>query len=834
MLKRLPFPMLLCALLLLVSFAMPAAAQTDLLEITVNAGFDGRYRGNMWMPLFVRVRNDGDAVSGRLVVRPETSGSVVDNTFSTAIELPSGARKSTTLYIIPSGFGQQVRVELIDNNGNVRASSNARIQGMNILDTLYVVVTAAASGSVDLTGVRTNGYEAYQANWSIEHLPTYAAALQAVDLMFISDIDTGTLTQAQRDAVSDWVAAGGHLIVTGGANWQATAAGLRELLPFEPTGSALYPVHAGLARWSQAVTDNNQNEADSSTLVATGTTKDGAQVLVEAGENVPLIVRRSYGSGVVDYLAADPNALPLRGWTGLDSVWFALISSREPLPSWGHSYTNWVSAQSATQIIPGFNLLPDTLALCGFLALYIALIGPLNYFLLNRLNRREYAWFSIPALILIFSTVAWVTGFNLRGTDVTLNRMTLIQTWSDVERARVDGLVGLLAPRRANYTVTLDDGIMLRTVPQQGSTGPFSAALAGPDIQQSDLFQAFEFPVDASFIAGFNASGTMPRPDIGGQASLTFIGEELQTVRGAVSNASEWTLVDPLLLARGTAHRLDADLLPGDTVTFDFELTPEDAPAAQRVDTSPRTIYYYSSSFDYATSEQSMLDILGEDVYNTTAPYYYGYGSYYNNPNDPNWQENTRRRAFLSSFLTDYFSSTGRGDRVYLVGWAQVSPEVIEVPNVTWRTQDLTLVVVELETQVVPSTSRVTISSDRFTWITRYRDNINAIGPYNLTMYTDGEIIFRFTPLPDAVLSRVDRLVLFIDSDNLSAGVTLELWNWDERQWEAIEVGRSQFSIPNPARYLGPQNAVEIRVARQPSDLSLNIRSLWIEQRGSY
>src|SRR5262249_49781304 len=143
--------------LLLLSFAMPAVAQdTSLLQIDVNAGFDGRYRGNMWMPLFIRVRNDGDDISGRLVVRPETSVSVVDNTFSTAIDLPSGSRKSTLLYIVPSGFGSQVRVELISNDGAVLSSANQRIQSVNTLDTLYVVVTAAASGSVDMTGVRSN------------------------------------------------------------------------------------------------------------------------------------------------------------------------------------------------------------------------------------------------------------------------------------------------------------------------------------------------------------------------------------------------------------------------------------------------------------------------------------------------------------------------------------------------------------------------------------------------------------------------------------------------------------------------------------------------------
>ncbi|MBK8024647.1 MAG: hypothetical protein IPK19_25295 [Chloroflexi bacterium] len=39
------------------------------------------------------------------------------------------------------------------------------------------------------------------------------------------------LNSGQIRAPTDWVASGGHLIVTGGANSQATAAGLSDLLP---------------------------------------------------------------------------------------------------------------------------------------------------------------------------------------------------------------------------------------------------------------------------------------------------------------------------------------------------------------------------------------------------------------------------------------------------------------------------------------------------------------------------------------------------------------------------------------------------------------------------
>ncbi|MBK8024645.1 MAG: hypothetical protein IPK19_25285 [Chloroflexi bacterium] len=50
------------------------------------------------------------------------------------------------------------------------------------------------------------------------------------------------------------------------------------------------------------------------------------------------------------------------------------------------------------------------LPLFGFLALYILLVGPANYFLLSRINRREWAWVTIPILILVFSALAHTLG----------------------------------------------------------------------------------------------------------------------------------------------------------------------------------------------------------------------------------------------------------------------------------------------------------------------------------------------------------------------------------------------------------------------------------------
>lgn len=868
-----PKRILVFALLLvfLLPLSMTSAQNAPRVTLAVIPGFDGRFRDDMWAPLLIRAANDGADVSGRLVVRPETSGNIVNNTYSTPVNLPSGSRQNVLLYIVPSAMGSNLRVELLDSSDTVITSQAATMRSLQPQDQLYVVITSAANGSVDMSGASISGNNAFQANWGVENLPEVSAVLSAVDMLLITDADTALISTRQQQALADWIIGGGHLIVTGGTAWQSTAAGLLDLLPMNPTGSTTVDNLTALADWTgrpdirrNAFEEAQQGEDPEaaqelppelaeSTVIATGTTTDDAEVLVVGQGGAPLVSRRQYGAGYIDYLAADPNAAPLRNWDGLTNLWFSLRTSVEPRPSWGNGFLQWQYATNAVQIIPGFNLLPSTAALCLFLIAYIALVGPANYLILSRLNRREWAWLTMPILIIAFSALAWLTGFNLRGNEVTLNRISVIQSFPDAPRARVDELTGLLSPRRANYSLAMLDGSALQTIPQTNvitGGGPFTSSNEViADIQQTDTFRAADVPVDASFIAGFYTRGMIERPDVGGRATIFFdgSGQRSTVVRGAVTNSTDFTLEDAVLLTRGGVERI-GDLTPGETQDFEIDISPELAPAASVPDrttltTNPYSYYgYYGGSIPY-NPERTILEILGEDVYNTTTPYggygYYG-GPYYGGGtppslSEPEVEENNRRRAFLSSFMIDLFGITGRGDEVYLIGWSSRAVLPIELQGAGSRSQDATLYVIKLETERPSASGSVTITPDRFTWVTRSRLNTNVTTPFNISLYSSGEVVFRFTPLPDARLSDVNRMILRLESANYGASeIPIEIWNWRTGQWDEYKLNTMTYTFTDPADYVGPENAVEIRLSSVDAGLTMNIGAITIEQRGRF
>ncbi len=809
--------------LLLLLFTHIAYAQSPTITLNVQAGFNGYFRDSQWTPVIIQAANSGDDASGRLVVRPETSGAGLLNTYSTPITLARGAQQTAFLYITARSFTTSIRVEMIDNDGNVIAQQDADLHSIQDQDELSVVVSDSPIGSVDLTGVHAANDNGYQADWKIADLPTQG--LDSVNLMLISDIDSSTLSSAQKQAISDWIAAGGHLIVTGGQNWQGTAAGVGNLLPITPSGSKAVDGLQPLGNWL-----HDSGDLSAQTVVATGTVNSGGQVIAAAADGTPLLVRRTLGAGVVDYLAADPNNAPLRGWNGLPDLWFTLATNNNPQPGWGGGFVNWNSAESAAEILPGYDPLPDILPLCGFLALYIALIGPLNYLVLNRINRREWAWITIPLFILAFSVLSYGLGFNLRGNEATLNRLAVVQTWNDSDRAHVDELVGLLSPRRTEYTLTAPADTALRPIPNPPQTTGLLTqnTQSSVEISESDQFAAKNFNVDASFIAGFHMSGAIAKPKISGQATLgydTVAGQ--QVVRGSVTNNSTLTLTEPVILARGVAYVINQPLKPGDVVPFNLTISGANPPPpALRAPNATPSVFSYRS---VGSNQQSVIDILGTGNYNnniTRLPL-----------NDTTQQQIERRRQyFLSSFVDDYYNSVGRGDHVYLAGWTGSVPLDTQVTGANYNSQDTTLYLVQLDAQAdQPTTGSVTISPDRFTWVTMAYSGAGDISPIDLEMQPSEEASFRFTPQPDAVLKQVTSLTITAQDLSISGqSIPVYLWNWQTQQWESVKVNDQNTTVSDPARFLGPDNAVQVRLVADDIGGYVRVGSIQVGEMGTF
>ena len=813
----------------------PAAGQgnfRDVIEMSVEVGFDSFFRPGVWTPVSVNLKNNGESVVGRLVIRPETSGIVVGNAFSSAIDLPSGSEKSALLNIKARSFPDDVRVELIDNDGLVRASQEAGLIDLSPQDQLYAVVTGPNSAPPGLTGAHIGGFEAEQANWGINDIPDFAQSLEALDMMLLINIDSEGLSSSQRNAIRQWVEGGGHLIVCGGPTGLISAAGLAELLPLTPQDSRSLNNLNALARFS----GDSRAGLSQRAIISLGALHEDAQVLAAQGD-IPLLARRSLGAGLVDFLAADPTLEPLASWNKLSDLWLTLLATRAPHPAWREGFTQPTWGAEAVANLPGVDLLPPLQTLCLFLVSYIVLIGPLNYLILSRLRRNGWAWFTIPLVIFCFAGIAWTVGFNLRGSEVIISRLTLVESYADGDEARVEQFVGLLSPRRAAYSLAVPESHFLAVA---GATAPSNIFASNTiqtatEISQAGGFSAQDFTVDGGIFANFSVSGRIPKPAIDGSFTLDYeiaeSGRMIAAYQGLISNNSEVTLRDAVILGPSLSYRLDQDFAPGDIVTLDRETLladVTDGPAQPNsLEAHISRILNSLSPFSGSGRNITIKDLQGDRYLRTRS---------FINAETTSERQAAREQAFLASFMVDQFGSSARGSGLFLLGWSDEWRRDLSISGAGWSSVDTTLYLIELDVDIELPAQRATLTTENFSWMTLDRQGVIDNGTDGFSLFEEQSVEFLFHPLPGLAMDRVEHMLVDVDrGGGYGQALHLELYNWLKEEYDTFYFrdGR-ELELSAPQRYLGPGQAVRIRLRYGEGMGTARVRKIRIEQTGRY
>lgn len=782
--------------------ALEPLPQTDpRVELSLTAGYNGYFRSGQWLPVRINASNLGDDVAGDVRVRTGDLSSIAATTYSAPLDLPRGARKQVFLYVSLDGFTQDLQVEMVNPQGDVIGRASTRVRSVDRSDVLYAVITASPLGAVDLTGVAPGIATARQASWRIDNIPPLAEALAGLNAILFHDVDTGMLSTEQVSAIKRWVRSGGHLLIAGGDTWQRTTAAFDDILPATLQGTVPLADGAALAEYVRA----DPAALNAETTVTRAEPRAGARILLAAGD-LPLIVRGTHGAGTVDFLAFDPNAEPVRSWNAKTRLWDALITSTGQAPSWADGFSSWGIAREAT-LTTFSTVLPTFVQLCGFLGLYIALVGPANYLILRRLNRRELAWFTIPALIVVFSVLAYTVGFNLRGNVATVNRLTVTRLWAGSEEAEVHSLIGIHSPRRSTYDIAAERGYLLRTLPGLGG------GLSGPArINESLRTIAESVPIDAGTVSSFAASGFAPAPLIEGSAVWDVSAGSTATLRGTITNHSDITLEDAVVVARGASRDLGT-LAPGERRSFTLSVGPQD-PGPLSLGSPYSAITPYSApGWGYTASRSSwcfspeglyltLPDVMGHEVFSCAAAGV-----------SPHDQEIRRRFRLLGALIVDRDESGGRGAGVTLFGWSDRALVGVELIGRPQKVEDTTLYIVEIPVSAGSSASdaQAEIPPTLTTW-TALPGGLLNLTPLQFQISRSDAAEFQFMPLPQVRLDHVAQIDLYFRGQGR---LSVEIWDWQSALWRpvALDPNDPVTTIGSAARYTGPENAVNVRVS---------------------
>ncbi len=418
-----------------------SAAQTTA-TIAIEPFFGGSFKAGQWLPVRVVVTNDG--ADRRAIVRLGGEGG---SSFDTTVELPRGSRKALVMYMRPENFARTIRARLIEGEQELAAASAA----VSVWSSRGVVIGQIMARPLAAPQPESTSTQIplYLAGLTVADLPARSEALSSFDILLLDGVPLADLQPEQATALSDWIRAGGQLVV-GTAEGDQVLETLPEPLRIASRGPAGHPLAETVLR---------ELGADTEVVAAALTPVEGAIALD------PLTVQKEIGRGRVTVLGFSLSDPALQRLPRENALWPSVVTIKRFDPNFPPDMSpEEMQAQQLTQAL--FNLpalaLPPLTMLAALLITYIVLVGPVLYLLLWRLDRQAWAWVAIPALTVLFSAGAYGYGLSIRGEDVILNQISIVHPAG--ERARVRSYAGIFSPTARSYDVSVAGEALTRPV----------------------------------------------------------------------------------------------------------------------------------------------------------------------------------------------------------------------------------------------------------------------------------------------------------------------------------------------------------------------------------
>jgi len=347
----------------------------------------------------------------------------------------------------------------------------------------------------------------------VEFLPDDPIAYEGLNALYLNSERAVAMRDPQVDALLTWVQGGGHLILAVEQPADVTATPwLRTLLPCSVGESVTAQVPGELYRWLRwEDTTFNQPGRETSTVhlrapqrfggaqqfgggaiapiekyrlerprdlgaheevnpyrelrpppgfegtefsLISARLRDG-QVSVTADDR-PLVVSGHRGRGRVTVLLFSPEREPFRSWKDREWFWARLL--RVP-PGWyteanlhvwgGYSLDGVIGAMIDSRQV---RKLPVQWLLLLLVA-YLIVIGPLDQFILKRLNRQMLTWITFPSYVVLFSLLIYYLGYRLRAGETEWNELHLVDvvTRADLTQVRGRTYASIYSPVNARY-----------------------------------------------------------------------------------------------------------------------------------------------------------------------------------------------------------------------------------------------------------------------------------------------------------------------------------------------------------------------------------------------
>lgn len=297
-------------------------------------------------------------------------------------------------------------------------------------------------------------------------MPTRVDAYEAIDTIILSLGNGAFFEENAADGVlstiEQWVRQGGNLLILAGTTDTAYAppedSPLGRLLPGRLADTVTVretaPATIAIESYAEGVKPLQMDGTSAYPWLQVRRLEDvrGHVELPRdyspgSATKTPLVVRSVHDFGTVTFFAADPTEPPLSQWNERGRLMAKLIGASDVVSDEAGESRRLMSLgyedlsgqlRSALDIFPGVYAAPFSL-IVGLILLYVALIGPADYYLVNHvLKRPRLTWVTMPTTIVAFTLLALFLVHWTRGDQLLVNQVDLVDV--DVASGQVRGV----------------------------------------------------------------------------------------------------------------------------------------------------------------------------------------------------------------------------------------------------------------------------------------------------------------------------------------------------------------------------------------------------------
>lgn len=498
-LQKLSVACLILSLLTATSFADPRD-----FKVNVTPVFSGTFS---WpsSPIAVAIENKGPDAVGEI----QCAANGANTRYP--IELPTGARKRVLIYQSALGYGMPLELRVVTNRGRLTIPySEPSFQSAKRVMAL-ISDNPGDMGflrSVPATNKSNSEISVGDVYCSPEDAPERPIAYEELAAVILGE-GSDRLSDGAVSAIKLYALTGGTVIHLGGASARTLS---------DPRWAGFVPLSSLKTvklKPEKVLSKAGNTPFSNSVTVAAGVAAADASTLYEG--DVPIISERAYGLGRSVVFAFNPFEEAFAGWTGRGKLLTTYSTSlRAQLFANSfegqHDYSGLSTSDTSAFSIK----LPESSKVFWTLAAFFLVVVPINFIVLRKLGKGEFAWFTAPLISLTFAGIFLSQASQLYSQELSSQTTGAMIMHEGSPEAMFIGNSQMFFPTGGTYDLKLTniDKIVPQWMTYEATldVSPLSPVDIGtmqiPDLQVNNLaFEEFSYRQRVSPYTGLSIVG---------------------------------------------------------------------------------------------------------------------------------------------------------------------------------------------------------------------------------------------------------------------------------------------------------------------------------------